>query len=57
MGTRMQSNVVYLINFSLSKEYRDPNTYEHIPCKTDHSFTRTVTFTSINSHLGLELGQ
>ncbi|KAN0134065.1 kinase-like protein [Lactarius tabidus] len=40
MGTRMQSNVVYLINFSLSKEYRDPNTYEHIPCKTDHSFTR-----------------
>jgi hypothetical protein len=35
MGTGMQSNVVYLINFGLSKEYRDPNTYKHIPCKTD----------------------
>jgi casein kinase I family protein HRR25 len=57
MGTGMQSNVVYLIDFGLSKEYRDPNTYEHIPCQTDLDFTGTVTFASINSHLGLEFGQ
>jgi serine/threonine protein kinase len=57
MGPGMQSNVVYLIDFGLSKEFRDPNTYEHITCKTNLGLTGTATFASINSHLGLELGQ
>ena len=56
MGTGMQSNMVHLINFGLAKEYRDPNTYEHIPFKKDVSIVGTATFASINSHLGLELG-
>jgi serine/threonine protein kinase len=57
MGTGMQSKVVYLINFGLSKEYRNPSTYGHIPCKTNLGLTGTATFASINGHLGLELGQ
>ncbi|KAF8262057.1 casein kinase 1 epsilon [Lactarius quietus] len=57
MGRGIQSTVVYLINFGLSKEYWDPNTYEHIPCKTNLGLTGTATFASINSHLGLELGR
>jgi casein kinase I family protein HRR25 len=57
MGPGMQSNMVNLINFGLLKEYRDPNTYKHIPCKTNLSLTGMATFASINSHLGLELGQ
>jgi serine/threonine protein kinase len=57
MGTGMQSNVVYLIDFGLSKEYRDPMTYEHIPCNTNLGLTGTAKFASINSHLGWELGQ
>ncbi|KAF8263921.1 kinase-like domain-containing protein [Lactarius quietus] len=57
MGIGTQSTVVYLIDFGLSKEYQDPNTYEHIPCKTNLGLTRTATFASINSHLGLELGR
>jgi serine/threonine protein kinase len=57
MGPGMQSNMVYLIDFGLLKEYRDPNTYKHIPCKTNLGLTETAPFASINSHLGLELGQ
>ncbi|KAF8266725.1 kinase-like domain-containing protein [Lactarius quietus] len=56
MGNGTQSNVVHLIDFGLLKEYRDPNTYEHIPCKTNLGLTGTATFASINGHLGLELG-
>jgi hypothetical protein len=56
MGIGMHSAMVYLIDFGLSKEYRDPSTYEHIPCKTNLGLTRMATFASINSHLGLELG-
>jgi hypothetical protein len=57
MGIGMRSDVVYLIDFGLSKEYRDPNMYEHIPCKTNLGFTGTATFASINCHLSLELGR
>jgi serine/threonine protein kinase len=57
MGTGMQATVVYLIDFGLSKEYRDPNTYKHIPSNTNLGLTGTATFASINSHLGLELGR
>ena len=57
MGIGMQSTVVYLIDFGLSKEYRNPNTYKHIPCKRNLGLTGTPTFASINSHLGLELGR
>jgi serine/threonine protein kinase len=57
MGIGMHSAMVYLIDFGLLKEYRDPSTYEHIPCKTNLGLTRTASFASINSHLGLELGR
>ena len=57
MGTGIQSNTVHLIDFGLAKEYRDPNTYEHIPFKKDVGIVGTATFASINSHLGLELGR
>jgi serine/threonine protein kinase len=57
MGIGMESAMVYLIDFGLSKEYRNPHTYKHIPCKRNLGLTGTAAFTSINSHLGLELGQ
>ena len=57
MGTDKQANVVHLIDFGLSKEFRDPNTYLHIPCNSTHGLTGTATFASIHSHLGLELGR
>ena len=57
MGIGIHSTVVYLIDFGLSKQFRDPSTYEHISCKTNLDLTGTAIFASINSHLGLELGR
>jgi serine/threonine protein kinase len=48
---------VHLIDFGLSKEYRDSRTHAHIPYKKDLGFAGTAVFASINSHLGLELGR
>ncbi|KAH9007799.1 casein kinase 1, epsilon [Lactarius hengduanensis] len=57
MGMGTQAPMVYLIDFGLSKEYRDPDTYKHIPLNTNLGLTRTATLASINSHLGSELGR
>jgi serine/threonine protein kinase len=57
MGVGRHANVVHLIDFGLSKEYRDPDTHLHMPFNKGLGFTGTATFASINSHLGLELGR
>jgi serine/threonine protein kinase len=57
MGVGVNVNVVYLIDFGLSKEFRDPNTHLHIPFKHGLGPIGTASFASINSHLGLELGR
>ena len=57
MGVGRQARVVYLIDFGLSKEFRDPNTYQHIPFNNHLGFIGTAASASLNSHLGLELGR
>jgi serine/threonine protein kinase len=57
MGVGGHTDVVHLVDFGLSKEFRDPNTHVHIPFKKGLGLTGTATFASINSHLGLELGR
>ena len=57
VGVGEETNLVYLIDFGLSKEFRDPNTRLHIPYSKGLGLTGTTTFASINSHLGLELGR
>lgn len=57
MGVGNQKNLVYLIDFGLSKEFRDPNTRLHIPYNEGLGFTGMTTFASINSHMGIELGR
>ena len=57
MGVRMHANIVYVIDFGLSKEFRDPTTHAHIPFKKGLSLVGTTAFASINSYLGLELGR
>lgn len=57
MGAGKQTNVVYLIDFGLSKEFRDPNTHLHVPYNRARGLTGTSTFASIHSHLGSELGR
>ncbi len=57
LGISDRTNLVYLIDFGLSKEFWDPNTCKHIPYNDGLGFMGTLTFASINSHLGLELGR
>ena len=57
MGVSKQANIVHLIDFGLSKKYRNPKTHAHIAHKDSLGLTGTAIFASINSHLGLELGR
>lgn len=54
MGYGSKSNIVYLIDYGLSKRYSDPKTGQHIPLKDGKSLTGTARYASINTHLGFE---
>lgn len=45
---------LYLIDYGLVKQYRNPITCAHIPMRTDKSLTGTTRFCSLNSHCGIE---
>ena len=52
--TNKKNNIIYLIDFGLSKKYRDPKTKEHIPYSGDRELVGTARYVSINTHLGIE---
>jgi serine/threonine protein kinase len=57
MGLGRNSNTLYLIDFGLSKKYRDPKTHVHIPYREGKNLTGTARYASINTHLGVEQGR
>jgi len=54
IGLGKKKNIIHLIDFGLSKRYRNAKTGTHIPYNDNKNFTGTVRFASINSHLGIE---
>lgn len=48
---------IYLIDFGLAQNFRDPTTQVHIPPTTGHNLVGTIRYTSINSHMGLQLSR
>ena len=57
MGLGKRSETLYIIDFGLSKRYRDQKTHQHIPYKEGRSLTGTARYASINSHAGIEQGR
>lgn len=54
IGLGNKASTVFIIDFGLSKKYRNSNTQNHIPYKEGKSLTGTARYTSINTHLGIE---
>ena len=54
VGLGKASNRIFIIDFGLSKKFRDAKTHQHIPYKENKSLTCTARYASVNSHLGIE---
>lgn len=54
MGTNKRFDTVYLIDYGLSKRYKDKKTGEHINFKDNKGLVGTARYVSLNTHLGLE---
>ena len=46
--------MIYLIDYGLSKRFRDSKTGEHLPYIEGKSLTGTARYASIYTHLGIE---
>ena len=46
--------LIYLIDYGLSKKYKDTKNDTHIPFKNDRPITGTIRYVSINTHKGIE---
>ncbi|KIK31364.1 hypothetical protein PISMIDRAFT_57120, partial [Pisolithus microcarpus 441] len=57
IGTSQNTSVVYLIDFSIAKQYRDPYTHLHNGFGKCGGFLGSYAFASINSQLGFEPGR
>ena len=54
IGMQEKANIVHLIDFGLSKRFKNPKTHQHIPYREDRTLTGTARYVSINTHLGIE---
>ena len=57
LGLNKNSNIVYLIDFGVSKIFYDTKKKLHIPFKDNKEFRGTIRYASINAHLGHELSR
>lgn len=53
MGYGDNSQIVYVIDFGLSKKYRSSKTYQHINMKTNKKLTGTARYASVNTLSGI----
>lgn len=56
-GKKEYKDVLYLIDFGLSKKYIDPKTGEHVKYKNNHRLNGTARFASVHALEGYELSR
>lgn len=54
VGRGRRANLIYIIDFGLSKRFRHPKTRQHMPYREGKNLTGTPRYASINNHLGIE---
>ena len=54
IGLGKKKNIVHMIDFGLSKRFKEPKTGLHIPYKDGKSLTGTARYASVNTHVGVE---
>lgn len=50
----MEESRLYLIDYGLAKEFRNPTTFRHRELRTDKSLTGTARYASLRTHQGYE---
>ena len=53
IGSQDSSNIIYLIDFGLSKRYKNARNNQHIPYREGRNLIGTARYVSINTHLGI----
>ena len=54
IGLKKNNNLIYMIDYGISKRYIDSKTKEHIPYQEGKKIVGTVKFASLYTHLGIE---
>jgi serine/threonine protein kinase len=54
IGSQDASNVIYLVDFGLSKRYKNVRNNQHIPYREGRNLIGTARYVSISTHLGIE---
>lgn len=50
----VKNTKLYLIDYGLAKQFRNPTTFKHRELRTDKSLTGTARYASLRTHLGYE---